>query len=129
MKQMARTGLSGCLLAVLLLVFAPPLGAAEHDLEKCKAQFVAGEYQDVIEKAGAAVRNREREEDWVLLYANALWMTGKYPEARDAIKSAQRFNYYAVRTRLLGYKLCRSVGELEEAANLLDEINSLGGSR
>src|SRR5262245_38205466 len=129
MKRMARAGFFGFPLALLLFGFAPLLHAAEYDLEKCKTQFLAGEYEDVIAKAGAAVKNRERGEDWALLYAHALWMTGKYPEAKDAIKAAQRYSYYAVRTRLLGYKLCRSAGELEEAANLLDEINSLGGSR
>ena len=60
--------------------------AAEITIEECKAKFLAGEYAEVSDKAGAAVRNRERGEDWALLYADALWMTGKYPEARDAIK-------------------------------------------
>lgn len=113
--------------ALMVLLAFPPLHAA--DLEQCKANFIAGKYDEVIEDAGTAVKNRERGEDWALLYAHALWMTGKYPEARDAIKSAQRFNYYAVRTRLLGYKLYRSAGDLEDAASLLAEINSLGASR
>ncbi len=124
MKRMARAGLIPCFLAFLV-----SLHAADFDLAKCKAQFLAGEYEKVIEAAGSAIRARSRGEDWVLLYADSLWMTGQYPEAREAVKNAQRFNYNAVRTRLLGYKLCRSVGELEEASNLLDEINSLGGSR
>ena len=126
MKYMARADIFSCLLALLCV---SSVRAAEFDLDKCKAQFIAGEYDKVIETAGAAVKARERGEDWVLLYAHALWMTGKYPEAREAVRSGQRYNYSAIRTRLLGYKLCRSAGELEEASNLLDDINSIGGSR
>jgi tetratricopeptide (TPR) repeat protein len=126
MKRMARADIFLCLLALLV---APTVRAAEFDLDQCKAQFIAGEYDKVIETAGAAVKARERGEDWVLLYAHALWMTGKYPEAREAVRNGQRYNYYAIRTRLLGYKLCRSAGELEEASNLLDDINTLGTSR
>ena len=114
MKHMARAGCFWCFLALLLMVGLSPR-AAEFDLAKCKADFIAGEYEKVIEQAGAAVKERERGEDWALLYAHALWMTGKYPQAREAIKNAQRFSYYSVRSRLLGHKLSRSAGELEEA--------------
>jgi tetratricopeptide (TPR) repeat protein len=123
---MARTGF---VLTISALLFALSLSAAEFDLENCKKQFIAGEYDDVIETAGAAVKARERGEDWSLLYADALWMKGRYPEARDAIKNSQRFSYYSIRPKLLAYKLCRSAGDLEDAVNYLDEINSLGGSR
>src|SRR4051794_9118747 len=105
MEGMVRAGYLWCFLALLFASLCPRDRGAEFNVEKCKAQFLAGEYKDVIETAGAAVRSRERGEDWALLYANALWMTGQYPEARDAIRSAQRYNYYAIRTRLLGYKL------------------------
>lgn len=113
---------------ILLLSFHASSGA-EFDLDKCKAQFLSGDYEEVIEQAGAAIKARERSEDWQLLYAKALWMTGKYAEAREAITAAQRFNYYSVRIRLLAYRIARSVGEVDEAGNMLDEINSLGGSR
>jgi tetratricopeptide (TPR) repeat protein len=124
--SMARAGF---VLTVSASLFALSLSAAEFDLDKCKKQFIAGEYDEVIETAGAAVKARERGEDWSLLYADALWMKGRYPEARDAIKNSQRFSYYAIRPKLLAYKLCRSAGDLEDAVNYLDEINSLGGSR
>src|ERR1041384_7185020 len=129
MKLMARAGFSRFFLALALVFPTLCLRAAEFDLDKVKAQFIAGEYDQVIERAGAAVKARERGEDWGLLYAHALWMKGKYPEAREAIRNAQRYSYYAVRTRLLAYKLYRSAGDLEGASALLDKINSLGGSR
>src|SRR5688572_3829019 len=70
-----------------------------------------------------------RNEDWHLLLAQSLWMTGQYPEAKDAIATAERANYYSVRPRLLGYHINRSAGDLETAQRLIDEINTLGGSR
>src|SRR5439155_1241469 len=87
--SMARAGF---VLTVSALLFACSLSAAEFDLDKCKQQFIAGNYDEVIETAGAAVKARERGEDWSLLYADALWMKGRYPEARDAIKNSQRFS-------------------------------------
>jgi tetratricopeptide (TPR) repeat protein len=123
---MARRALLGVFLLFSLL---PRVLSADFDLDKCKEQFLAGDYDAVIEQAGAAVKQRERGEDWPLLYAKALWMTGKYPEAKEAIIAAQRFNYYSVRIRLLAYKIYRSNGDLDDAANMLDEINGLGGSR
>jgi tetratricopeptide (TPR) repeat protein len=113
----------------LLLSLLPSVFAQDFDLDKCKAHFLAGDYAAVIEQAGGAVKARERGEDWPLLYANALWMTGKYPEAKEAITAAQRFNYYSIRIRLLAYKIYRSNGDLDESAGMLDEINGLGGSR
>jgi tetratricopeptide (TPR) repeat protein len=98
-------------------------------LEKTKGRFLAGEYKEVIEEASGALKARLRDENWHLLLAQSLWMTGRYPEAKEVIKLAERANYYSVRTRLLGYHICRSAGDLEEAQRLLDEINTLGGSR
>lgn len=124
---MARVSLVG---GILLLVFTHVTSfAAEFDLEKTRAQFLAGKYDAVIKEARGALKARLREEDWHLLLAQALWMKGEYPKAKEAIETAERSNYYSVRTRLLGYHICRSAGDLEEAQRLLDEINALGGSR
>ena len=117
-------------LAVLFLLFnLLPSSAADLDLDATKALFLKGEYKAVVEEATAAIKARLRNEDWHLLLAQSLWMTGQYPAARDAITVAERANYYSVRTRLLGYQVCRSAGDLEKAQTLLDEINALGGSR
>lgn len=115
--------------AVFLLFAIFPNRAAELDLEQTKARFLKGEYRAVIEEASAAVKTRVRDENWHLLLAKSLWLTGQYPEAKDAITAAERANYYSIRTRLLGYHINRSAGDLENAQRLLDEINALGGSR
>jgi tetratricopeptide (TPR) repeat protein len=103
--------------------------AAEVDLVKTRENFLAGKYQEVIEECRAALSARLRNEEWHLLLAKSLWITGKYPDAKDAISAAERGYYYSVRTRLLGYHVCRSAGDLEQAQRLLDEINTLGSSR
>jgi tetratricopeptide (TPR) repeat protein len=103
--------------------------AADFDLAKAKALFIKGDYDNVIEQAEAAIKARERGEDWPMLQAEALWMTGQYPKAKEAIKSAQRYNYYSVRIRLLAWKIYRSAGDTDAARAALDEINSLGSNR
>src|SRR5687768_13291146 len=116
---------SGALAVSLLLLHLLATRAADLDLDATKARFVKGEYKEVIDEATAALQARLRNEDWHLLLAQSLWMTGQYPEARDAIAIAERANYYSVRTRLYGYHICRSAGDLEKAQTLLDEINAL----
>ncbi len=124
-RTMARAGA----FAVVLFFTLLSVHAAELDLEATKARFLKGEYKKVIEEANAALKARLRTEDWHLLLAQSLWMTGQYSEAKDAIATAERANYYSVRTRLLGYHINRSAGDLENAQRMLDEINALGGSR
>jgi tetratricopeptide (TPR) repeat protein len=120
----ARLYAVGVLLVGLLSSFA-----ADLDLDATKARFLKGEYKEVIEEANAALKARLRNEDWQLLLAQSLWLTGQYPEAKEAITAAERANYYSVRPRLLGYHINRSAGDLETAQRLIDEINALGGSR
>src|SRR3954466_903118 len=113
-----------------LLSFCFALGsfAADFDIDDVKKDFLKGDYESVVEQAGAAIKARERAEEWPLYYANALWMTGKYPQARDAIKAGQRNYYYSLRIRVLAHKLYRSTGDLDESNNTLDEINSMAAS-
>src|SRR5688572_28308449 len=120
---------AGAFAFVLLFFTLLPSRAAELDLEATKVRFLKGEYKEVIDEANAALKARMRNEDWHLLLAHSLWMTGKYTEAKDAIATAERANYYSVRPRLLGYHINRSAGDVENAQRLLDEINALGGSR
>src|SRR4051812_8032676 len=112
----------------LFLCFALGSFAADFDIDQVKKDFLKGDYDKVIEQAGAAIKARERGEEWPLYYAHALWMTGKYPEARDAIKAGQRNYYYSLRIRVLAHKLYRSTGDLDESNNTLDEINSMAAS-
>ncbi|MGZ8901409.1 MAG: peptidase MA family metallohydrolase, partial [Limisphaerales bacterium] len=125
---MARAGVFAL---VTLLFTLHSSRAAELDLEATKALFLKGEYKEVITEATAALKARLRNEDWHLLLAQSLWMTGQYPEAKVAIDAAERApgNYYSVRTRLLGYHINRSAGDLESAQRLLHEISDLVNSR
>ena len=124
---MARAGvLLLCLSLFLSISFSH---AADIDLAKTKEAFIAGKYAEVIQQCREALDARLRTEDWHLLLAKSLWITGQYPEAKEAITRAERGYYSSVRIRLLGYQVCRSAGDLETAQRLLDEINVLGGSR
>lgn len=125
---MARAGVLA-LVALFCTVLSSP--AAELDLEATKASFLKGEYKEVITEATAAVKARLRDENWHLLLAQSLWMTGQYTEAKAAIEAAERApgNYYSVRIRLLGYHIQRSAGDLDSAQRLLHEINDLISQR
>ena len=70
---MARAGV----FAVVLFFTLLSARAAELDLEATKAKFLKGEYKEVIEDANAALKARLRTEDWHLLLAQALWITGQ----------------------------------------------------
>jgi tetratricopeptide (TPR) repeat protein len=122
---MARAGIFAVVVAFTLLSSY----SADFDLAATQAKFLKGEYKQVIEDAEAAIKGRQRQEDWHLLLARSLWITGQYSEAKAAIEAAERVTYNSVRARLLGYHINRSAGDLETAQRLLDEINALGGSR
>lgn len=122
---MARAGIIAVVVAFALLSSY----SADFDLAATKAKFLKGEYKKVIEDTQAALNARLRDEEWRLLLAQSLWITGQYLEAKEAISLAERANYYSVRPRLIGYHINRSAGDLETAQRLIDEINTLGGSR
>jgi tetratricopeptide (TPR) repeat protein len=126
---MARICSFGGLLPLAFLFLASQGFAASYDLEESQKLFREGKYDRVIEQAGTAIKARQRGEEWQLLNARALWTAGKYPEAREAIVAAHRLNYSSVRIRLLAYHILRANGWLKEADGMLDEINTLGGSR
>lgn len=109
---------------------APSLSrAADFDPAEAQALFIRGEYGKVLEQTTAAIEERERSEELRLLHARTLWTVGRYEEAAEAIDTTRRMYFYSVRARLLGYHIYRSAGELEKAAEALEEINLLGGSR
>jgi len=124
----ARKSLAACLCSVLLGggTFSY---AADFDRVETSKAFIAGKYAEVLEQTTAALAARERGEDVRLLHANSLWMTGQYPEAREAIQQACRAYYYSVRMRLAAYHIYRSAGEVDAANEMLDEINQLAGGR
>jgi tetratricopeptide (TPR) repeat protein len=124
---MARAGV--LLLSFCLSVSILNINAADLELSKTKQDFLSGKYKEVIDQCREALNARLRNDDWYLLLAKSLWITGQYPEAKDVISRAERVSFSSVRIRLLGYQVCRSAGDLETAQRLLDEINALGGTR
>lgn len=123
-----RSYLAACLWSVVLGGGAIA-SAAEFDRAEVTKAFIAGRYAEVVEQTSAALAARERGEDVRLLHANSLWMTGRYPEAKEAIQQATRSYYYSIRLRVAAYRIYRSAGDLEAAHETLDEINQLAGSR
>ena len=114
-------------LSGLFTLWAATLLAAEFD--DCRALLLKGEYAACLEAADKALADNQRSEEWPLLRAQALLTLGRYEEAREAINTGLKRARSSIRLRLLGHEVFRQSGDRERAAELLQEINELGGSR
>jgi tetratricopeptide (TPR) repeat protein len=129
---------SGCLAAAgrtkrrwffLAFWLAGTLALAAADLTETRKSFQQGKYREVISVAEEAAKERWSDEEWQHLLIESLLNTGKYPEALDATRLALRSNPWSFRLRLLAYHVYLQNGQKEQAAAMLDEINSMSGMR
>jgi len=126
---MLRLRAAGILALALLGAGGVRLLGADFDLEKARGQFLSGAYQAVVKEAREALEAGLRNEEWHWLRTSSLWATGEYEKAKEAVETGLRASYYSIRMRVLAHKVFRSAGDAENAARMLEEINSLGGSR
>ncbi len=110
-----------------ILFLAISVSAA--DIENARKAFRAGKYQEVIEVAEEEVKDRFSDEEWRHFLIESLLNTGKYSEALEATRTALRRYSWSYRLRLLAYDVHVQNGEKEQAAAILDEINSMAGMR
>src|ERR1051326_5184326 len=68
--------------AVFLLLCLHPAAAAAAELEQGRKLFVSGDYAGCTRLCEEAVRDRQRDEEWPLLWMKSLLATGHYPEAQ-----------------------------------------------
>lgn len=134
MKPMARVrpfrlGILLALVSLCALALARSAAAADYDLEEAQKLFKSGDYAKTLEHTQAALKDRQRGEEWQLLHARALFATGKYPDASEAITQGQRYSYNSIRLKLLAYHIYRANGAVKQAEEMLSEINTLGSSR
>lgn len=98
------------------------------DLENCRQLFLKGDYAECIREAEQAVKGASWEDGWQVLLARAQLAVGRYPEAEKTVTNAleRRFNSN-VELRLLAYNIFNFTGQTNRAADVLEELNTLGG--
>jgi len=107
-------------LAGMLLVRAFVCVAA--DVEEGRKELLAGNYARCIALGQAALKEREDREDWQLLLSEALWMTGRYPEARTVITNAVADEQWRLRLRWQARKILQSNGQPDAAKEMVEQI-------
>src|SRR5258706_4030873 len=125
-----RSGLNAALrLGVALAVLFFALASRAVDLEEAQQQFLKGHYQECARNCEKAIGDQEFGEDWRLLGIRAMLELGRYTNALDLLNASLDRYSASVQMRLLGYEVLLRNGEMERAPILLQEINSLAGSR
>ena len=113
----------------LLLWLAGAFTVAAADLDDARKSFQTGKYQEVIEAAQEAVKEHWSDEEWRHLLIESLLNVGRYPDALEATRAALRRYSWSFRLRLLAHSVYQQNGETDQAAAMLDEINSIAGMR
>ena len=119
------------LLALLLVLCAPAFlrqaGAAE--LDEARPLFLKGDYAGCIKVCEKALQEEEPSEEWRALLARSFMAVGRYTNAFSVIQTNLDRFQSSIHLRLLGREIYRRNGQVEAAARLLSEINSLAGYR
>ena len=129
-ERPARAGwraASWCSILLFFCLFTSAIWGA--DLADAQKKFRSGDYKDVIEVAEEEVKDRWSDEEWRHLHIESLLNVGRYPEALEATRTALRRYSWSYRLRLLGHKVFLQNGDKDQAAAMLDEVNSLAGMR
>src|SRR5712671_7983232 len=99
------------------------------DVADVRQQFINGQYDECYRNCKQAIAEQEFGEEWRLLGIQALLEMGRYTNALELLMASLDRYSASVQMRLLGYEVLLRNGEMERAPILLQEINSLAGSR
>jgi len=115
----------GCL--VLCLLGVPRILALE--VGDAKAKFLKGDYEDCIRLCEKAVADNEPGEDFRLLLAEALTLTGRHREAVSTVTNAMSRYSRSLRLRMLALDVFQRAGLDPRREEILKEIDELGRTR
>ncbi len=111
-----------------LCALAPPARAA-IDLDETQALFIKGGYAECIKACGQAIADDESSDDWRVLLARSLLELGRYTNAYSVVTTNLERFPWSIKLRLLGHEVCRRNGQLDEAGQLLGQIDNLAANR
>ena len=114
----------------LLAVFglATPTRAAV-DIDETQALFLKGSYVECIKACDQAISDDESSDEWRVLLARSLLELGRYTNAYSVVTTNLEAFPWSVKLRLLGQEVCRRNGQLDEAAQMLRQIDNLAANR
>lgn len=112
-----------------LALFWPPFQGLPAELTDVRKEFINGQYEQCFRDCQQAIADQEYGEEWRLLGIQALLELGRYTNALELLEASLERYSSSVQMRLLGHEVFLRNGETERAAVLLQEINSLAGSR
>jgi tetratricopeptide (TPR) repeat protein len=128
--HLVRQRCSGCRgwrwFLVILLAAASGFAA---DFDDARKDFLKGKYENCIEAAEEAIKDRFADEEWRHLLIRSYLTTGKYPEALQATTAALRRYSWSIRMRLLAYEVYLQNGDRDQAEAMLSDINNMANSR
>ncbi len=96
--------------------------AAAPDVEEGRKEFLSGNYGRCIILAETALKENDDREAWQLLLSEALWTTGRYPEARTVITNAVANESWRLRPRWQARKVLESNGQSDAAGAMVEDI-------
>ncbi|MEY2410106.1 MAG: hypothetical protein QOF48_2776 [Verrucomicrobiota bacterium] len=123
-----HSALAAGLFLATLLATTPSVDAAV-ELDATQALFIKGDYAECIQACDTAIAEDESSDEWRVLLAQSLLELGRYTNAYSVIiTNLDRFPW-SIKLRLLGHEVCRRNGQLDEAAQLLRQIDNLAANR
>ena len=114
---------------VLALVAVGALALRGAELADVRKQWLAGEYESVIEKAGPAAAETGSDAEWSLLLVSAELATGKNSAAASAMAVALAREPASIRLRWLARDVAYANGKPGDAVERVNEIGRLILSR
>ncbi len=116
-------------LLVACLGFPGLNAGAAVELDETRDLFIKGSYTDCMKACGQAIADEESSDEWRVLLTRSLLALGRYTNAYSAVNTNLDRFPWSVKLRLLGHEVCRRNGQLEEAAQMLRQIDNLAGYR
>jgi tetratricopeptide (TPR) repeat protein len=117
----------GVSLAFVCGLAFPARGAV--DIDETRALFLKGKYAETIKTCDQAIADDESSDEWRVLLARALIELGRYTNAYSVVTTNLEAFPWSVKLRLLGHEICRRNGQLDEAAQMLRQIDNLAANR
>jgi Tfp pilus assembly protein PilF len=117
----------GCVVVALLSAVGTAASAVE--LADVQEEYAAGDYVAAIKHAEKGVADAPGNEDWHLVYTQALLAVGRYADADAAITAGTNLLPQSLRLRWLAREAATANGHPERAATLTESIGRLYGAR